>query len=233
MSDCILIVDDDVVLAQSVDNLLQSADYETLIANTAEDGYTLALTGRPNLALLDIMVPVMGGLELCQRIREQSQMPIIFLTALGAVESVVNGLELGADDYLVKPFQPPILLARIKAHLRRAALKSDRDGNEDLLTLAHGALRLDLKSHELYVHGQAVELTPREFDLMRVLTQNAGRVMTAQDLTEQAWGIKPSDSRQASLKLYIHYLRKKIEDDPASPRWLQTVRGVGYRFEDE
>lgn len=226
----VLIVDDDVSVVGSIADLLQEDGFETLEAHTAEDGLHLALTEDPDLALLDIMIPIMGGLELCQEIRRQSDIPIIFVTALGDVDSVVTGLELGADDYLVKPFQPPVLLARVRAHMRRA--QRDREP-DDVLTFANGDFIINVPSRQVTVYGGLVDLTPREFSLLHVLAKNAGRVVTVTDLTEQAWGLEDSDPRRNALKPYIHYLRKKVEQDPASPRWIVTARGVGYRFVDE
>jgi DNA-binding response OmpR family regulator len=228
MKSKILIVDDDIAVTLSIAELLYEAGYETMTANTAEDGLQLALEQHPDLALLDIMIPVMGGLELCQQVRRHKGIPIIFVTALGDVDDVVAGLELGADDYLVKPYQPPVLLARVRAHMRRTR----REPN-DVYIFADGEFIVNVDTREVTVFGEPVDLTPREFSLLHVLVKNAGRVVTVSDLTEQAWGIDDDDSRRSALKPYIHYLRKKLERDPASPRWIVTARGVGYRFVDE
>ncbi|MCO5186315.1 MAG: response regulator transcription factor [Anaerolineae bacterium] len=230
MKSKVLIVDDDISVTDSIADLLREDGFETLQAHTAEDGLDLALTTEPDLALLDIMIPVMGGLELCQEIRRQSDMPIIFVTALGDVDSVVTGLELGADDYLVKPFQPPVLVARVRAHIRRA--QRDREP-DDILTFADGDFVINIPARQVTILGESVDLTPREFSLLHVLANNAGRVVTVSDLTEQAWGLEEDDPRRNALKPYIHYLRKKVELDPAAPRWIVTARGVGYRFVDD
>lgn len=230
MKSKVLIVDDDISVTDSIADLLREDGFETLQAHTAEDGLDLALTIEPDLALLDIMIPVMGGLELCQEIRRQSDMPIIFVTALGDVDSVVTGLELGADDYLVKPFQPPVLVARVRAHIRRA--QRDREP-DDILTFADGDFVINIPARQVTILGESVDLTPREFSLLHVLANNAGRVVTVSDLTEQAWGLEEDDPRRNALKPYIHYLRKKVELDPAAPRWIVTARGVGYRFVDD
>jgi DNA-binding response OmpR family regulator len=222
----ILIVDDDVALAKTLEKILLDAGYTSILAHTAEDGLRLALSHQPDLALLDVMVPSMGGWEACRRLREFSEIPIIFLTALGNIENVVRGLEMGADDYMVKPFEQAEFLARIKALLRRTKTAAR---NPQRYEFGQGALVLDLPSHTVLVSGKAVELTPREFDLLTTLVSNAGRVVATTDLVYQAWGFKDPNARE-SIKPYIHYLRKKIESDPASPRWILTVRGVGYRF---
>jgi DNA-binding response OmpR family regulator len=225
----ILVVDDDVALAKTIETILIDAGFVAVLAHTAEDGLQLARSQKPDLALLDVMVPNMGGWEACQQLREFSDIPIIFLTALGDVENIVRGLEMGADDYLVKPFRQPEILARIKAHLRRA---QPPEGVEERFTFGGGSLLVDLPAHNVKVDARNVELTPREFELLAVLVRNAGRVVTTADLVRQAWGLKDEDA-QDNIKPYIHYLRRKIEADPASPRWIRTVRGVGYRFEEE
>ena len=226
MQQTILVVDDDVPLANTIASLLNSAGFSVITTYTAEDGLESMRQVQPQLAILDIMVPVQGGLELCRQIRTLSDIPIIFLTALGDVEQVVQGLEIGADDYIVKPFRSPELIARIKAHLRR------NPSVEEQATLLHfgdNDIAIDLLARQVTVRGEHVEMTPREYDLLIALAQTPGRVRTNADLLREAWGI---DENQASdnIKPYIHYLRKKFEDDPASPRWILTVRGVGYRF---
>jgi DNA-binding response OmpR family regulator len=226
MQQTILVVDDDGPLASTIASLLNSAGFEVITAYTAEDGLQKMRQAQPQLAILDIMVPVQGGLELCRQIRTFSDAPIIFLTALGDVEYVVRGLEIGADDYIVKPFRSPELVARIKAHMRRAA------GDEEQATLlkyGDNEIAIDLLARQVTVHGEEVEMTPREYDLLITLAQTPGRVRTTADLLREAWGINEAQAGD-NIKPYIHYLRKKLEDDPASPRWILTVRGVGYRF---
>lgn len=222
----ILIVDDDTALAKTIEHILLKANYHTLVAYTAEDGLDLARTAVPHLALLDVMVPSMGGWELCRQIRRFTDIPIIFLTALGSVDNVVRGLEVGADDYIVKPFEQAEILARVMAHLRRSS------GQGKLTTyynLGDGALIVDLAARTVLVAGESVELTPREFDLLAVLVERAGNVVKTADLAEQAWQMNDAGALD-NVKPYIHYLRKKIEADPADPHWIKTVRGVGYRL---
>lgn len=225
----ILVVDDDAALTKTIERILIDAGYTVLLAYTAEDGLRLAKAERPDLALLDIMVPNMGGWEVCRQLREYSDLPIMFLTALGNVESVVRGLEMGADDYMVKPFKTPEFLARIKAQLRRAQAPTNRTS---LFEFGSGALAVDMHAHLVRVEGREVELTPREFELLAILVRNAGRVIPTADLVWKAWGLKDASAKE-NIKPYIHYLRRKIEVDPAAPYWIRTVRGVGYRFADE
>ena len=227
MLERILVVDDDVRLTTTIEVILKEAGYAPLVAHTAEDGLRLAISRQPDLALLDVMMPTMGGWELCRRLREFSNIPIIFLTALSDVTDVVHGLEIGADDYLVKPFKKPELLARIKAHLRRVPESS----MPRVLTFGGGEIVIDLMKRQVEVRGQAVEFTPREFDLLATLARHAGRVLPKAELLRQAWGLGDEDA-QDNLKPSVHYLRKKIEEDSASPRWIVTARGVGYRFVD-
>lgn len=225
----ILVVDDDVVLTKTLEKILKDAQYTPLVAYTAEDGVRLAMSQPIDLILLDVMVPTMGGWEACRQIRLFSNQPIVFLTALGNVENVVYGLEMGADDYLVKPVDHAEFLARIYAHLRRMKKTSPALGR---LEFGHGELIIDLATHLVVVQGKEVELTPREFDMLAVLVANAGRVITTSELVKQAWNMHDKGALD-NAKPYIHYLRKKIEVDPAEPRWILTVRGIGYRFVDE
>ena len=222
----ILVVDDDIPLTKTIMRILLSADYIPIVAYTAEDGVALAKEKNPSLALLDVMVPTMGGWEMCRQIRRFSDMPIIFLTAMGNVENVVQGLEVGADDYIVKPFDQTEMLARIMALIRRI-----NPGKKDQAhySFSNGNLLIDIPGHEVITYGKPVELTKREFALLIVLAANEGKVMTNAELAQQAWQLTDSHALE-NVKPYIHYLRKKIEKDSAAPRWIQTVRGVGYRL---
>lgn len=221
----ILIVEDEIAFSLTLETLLRGAGYEPLVANTTEDGLELARLHRPALVLLDVMVPAMGGWALCQRIREFSDVPVIFLTAVGDTDNVVKGLKMGADDYLVKPVNPAELLARVWVRLRHleqtAAAPPDSFGD--------GELVIDRTAHQVWVQGQEVELRPREFDMLVYLAEHVDEVVTTTDLAKAVWGWA-DDTAVDGIKTYIHHLRRKIEADPAAPRWLQTVRGVGYRF---
>lgn len=231
MSARILVVDDDVALTEMLERLLATAGYRCTATHLAEEGFRLAVAGPVDLVLLDIMVPEMGGWELCRQLRQCSNVPIIFLTALGDAESMVRGLEIGADDYIVKPFEPTVVLARIKAQLRRAGSAAGSNTTTSQLTFGGGELTVDLAARTVTHRKRPVELTPREFDLLAALAGNAGRALSTRELLKRAWSV---DDRAAvvNIKPYIHYLRKKLEDDPSAPRWIQTVRGIGYRFVD-
>jgi two-component system, OmpR family, KDP operon response regulator KdpE len=221
----ILIIDDDENTLWLLSTLLQHNGFDVIKAATANDGLQLARDQKPELVLLDVMMPEMDGWEVCRRLREISAVPIIFLTAKSSVKDVVKGLEIGGDDYIVKPFDNQELLARIRTQLRRGA----SDQSSDELQFANGDLRINFLTREVTVYGQTIELTPKEFTLLSVLARNAGRVLTRSELITQTWGPEYGEANE-SLKLYIHYLRKKIERDPNKPEFILTSRGVGYRF---
>lgn len=220
----ILLIEDDVGLAEFIQFQLQREPYEVLIAHRGEDGLRQAYQWQPNLILLDIMMPEMDGWAVCQRLREISDVPIIFTTALGAERDVVRGLEMGADDYLIKPFGPKELLARIQAVLRRH--EQNRPKGRPYL---NGDLFVDLEQREVRLRGQAVALTPIEFKLLACLIQNEDKVVSHAHLLGQVWGSAYEKERQY-LKLYIWYLRQKLEDNPRRPQYILTERGVGYRL---
>jgi len=228
MTDKVLVIDDDEATVWLVATLLKHNGFAVIEALTAEEGLKLAAQERPDLVLLDIMMPNMDGWEVCRRLREIAEMPIIFLTAKSSATDVVFGLELGADDYVVKPFDNQVLVARVKAHLRRSATAQPADE----LAFDSGGLAINFPKREVRLHGGLVELTPKEFELLSVLARNAGRVLTRAELADQVWGPNYSGANE-SLKLYIHYLRKKIEANPAQPAYILTARGVGYRFTDK
>ncbi|GAB4575747.1 MAG: response regulator transcription factor [Anaerolineae bacterium] len=225
MAEKILVIDDEETTVQLIAILLERRGYEVLKAYRAEDGLRMAYRSHPDLVLLDIMMPEMDGWDVCRRLRELSDVPIIFLTARNEIRDVVKGLEMGADDYIVKPYDNDELVARVRAHLRRSP--SSRVAEE--VVLDGGEFRVNFLTREVRVRGKAVHLTPKEFNLLGVLVRHAGRVLTRNELVSEAWGEEYADAID-SLKLYIHYLRHKIEEDPQRPRYILTSRGVGYRF---
>ena len=180
---------------------------------------------KPDLVLLDLMMPDMDGWEVCRRLRELSDVPIVFLTARSEIRDVVKGLEMGADDYVVKPYDNDELVARVRAHLRRSPTPSVSEE----LVFNGGDFRVNFLNREVKVRNKPVHLTPKEFNLLGVLVRNAGRVITRTDLVKEAWGPEYGYAID-SLKLYIHYLRQKVEIDPDRPEYILTSRGVGYRF---
>ena len=225
MSEKILVIDDEEPTAQLIGMLLERRGFEVIKAYRAEEGLRKAYRHQPDLVLLDIMMPDMDGWEVCKRLREMSDVPIVFLTARGEVRDVVKGLEMGADDYVVKPYDNDELVARVKAHLRR----SPRPSMSDEMVFDGGEFRINFMNREVYVRNELKHLTPKEFNLLGVLVRNAGRVVTRTELVTQAWGEEYGDAID-SLKLYIHYLRQKLEKNPPQPDYILTSRGVGYRF---
>lgn len=225
MAEKILVIDDEETTVQLLSILLERRGYEVIRAYRAEDGLRQAYRSHPELVLLDIMMPEMDGWEVCRRLRELSDVPIIFLTARSEIRDVVKGLEMGADDYIVKPYDNDELVARVRAHLRRAPSPAISEE----LVFNGGDFRLNFLNREVRVRGRQVHLTPKEFNLLGVLVREAGRVITRSELVTEAWGVEYADAID-SLKLYIHYLRQKIEEDPQHPKYILTSRGVGYRF---
>jgi two-component system KDP operon response regulator KdpE len=205
---------------------LENRGYEVQIADDGAEGLRQAYAIQPDLVVLDIMMPDMDGWTVCERLRELSDVPIIFVTAVGKETDIVRGLEMGADDYLVKPFSPRELLARIEAVLRRG----DRDGSDiESRIYQNGPLSVNLESRLVKLDGEEVDLTPIEFKLLSAFIRNEDKVLTHRFLLSQVWGPAYEEERQY-LKLYVWYLRQKIEIDPSDPKLIQTERGVGYRL---
>ncbi|HVU12007.1 MAG TPA: response regulator transcription factor [Phototrophicaceae bacterium] len=225
MSEKILVIDDEEITVNLMSLLLERKGFEVIKAMGAEEGLRKAYRHQPDLVLLDIMMPEMDGWEVCKRLRDMSDVPIIFLTARGDTRDVVHGLELGADDYVPKPFDNDELVARIRAHLRRAP----KPNMSEELAFNGGEFRINFMNREVRVRNELKHLTPKEFNLLGVLVRNAGRVVPRTELVTEAWGEEYGDAID-SLKLYIHYLRQKVERDPERPDYILTSRGVGYRF---
>jgi len=221
----IVIVEDDRLISEPVARALRTAGYETSIAGSGKAGLELVLNQKPDLVILDIMLPEMDGWEVCKAIRESSLVPILMLTALNEEIDRVLGLELGADDYLTKPFSTRELIARVKATLRR--VEFDRVGMAD--DQAVGGIRLDMAQRRVYKHGQKLDLRYKEFELLSLLVAHAGDVVTRAEIFDKVWGTDwLGDMR--TLDVHIRWLREKLEDDPGDPQYIQTVRGVGYRL---
>ena len=221
----IVIVEDDRLISEPVARALRTAGYETSIAGSGKAGLELVLNQKPDLVILDIMLPEMDGWEVCKAIRESSLVPILMLTALNEEIDRVLGLELGADDYLTKPFSTRELIARVKATLRR--VEFDRVGMAD--DQAVGGIRLDMAQRRVYKHGQKLDLRYKEFELLSLLVAHAGDVVTRAEIFNKVWGTDwLGDMR--TLDVHIRWLREKLEDDPGDPQYIQTVRGVGYRL---
>jgi two-component system response regulator RegX3 len=224
----VLLVEDESALAESISyNLLR----EGLSVVTAADGERAMerfRAERPAIVILDLMLPKVSGLDVCRAIRRESQVPILILTAKDAESDKVAGLELGADDYVTKPFSMRELVSRVRAHLRRAemALVAGTKGR-----LEGGPVEVDAESHEAYVRGESVPLTPKEFELLETLIARKGRLLTRQFLIAEIWGPDYFGDTK-TLDVHIKRLRQKIEEDPHRPRHIATVRGLGYKFLD-
>lgn len=228
MKQKILVIDDDLILQQNLADILRSLGYEVDVAGKAVEGLQIAYGSKPDLIILDVMLPGMDGWEICKRFREMTDIPIIFLTALGSEEDVVRGLELGGDDYLVKPVTMKELGARVKALLRRA-YNSNGSTSEISKVIQHEGLIIDFDKHEVMLNGERIDLSPTEFKLLSCLVKHKGRVLPHDFLLSQVWGQEYSGELD-HLRLYISYLRKKIEENPSKPELIQNEWGVGYRF---
>jgi two-component system response regulator RegX3 len=225
----ILVVDDEESYREALSVALQR---EGFIVETASDG-TEALerfdASHPELVLLDVMLPRMSGIDVCRELRTRSRVPIIMVTARNGEIDTVVGLEVGADDYVTKPFRLRELVARVRAALRRApAAPNDDDDSVDVLE--EGEVRIDVGRHEVFVRGNLASLPLKEFELLELLMLNAGRVLTRDVLIDRVWGPNYYGDTK-TLDVHVKRLRAKIEDDPAHPSRIVTVRGVGYRYE--
>jgi len=223
----ILIVDDDKNIVRLMEYTLKAAGFEVLTAYDGQEGLKQIYAHQPDLVILDIMMPNMDGWTVCQRIREFSQVPVIMVTAKDRERDIVRGLDLGADDYVVKPVRMPVLVARVRACLRRAE-QSRADTRQ--ITYTDDYLTVDLPTRRVTVNDELVKLTPTEFSLLARLIQSAGRVLTYKQLLEDVWGWEYTDDIDY-LRIYTWHLRQKIEKDPKKPRYILTEHGVGYRFE--
>jgi DNA-binding response OmpR family regulator len=223
----VLLVEDDELIVESVRYGLEQTGYRVLTALDGATGLALAREKQPDIVLLDVMLPVLDGFQVCRTLRNESKVPIIMLTARGEEPDKVIGLELGADDYVVKPFGMRELVARIRAQLRRIEMESaPAQANR---TVRVGAVTLDLDQHLVTKAGQPVELRPREFELLAVLMSQPGHAFEREELLDAVWGIDwIGDTR--TLDVHIRRLRQALEDDPGDPCYISTVRGRGYRF---
>jgi two-component system response regulator MtrA len=221
MTPRILVVDDDIALAEMIGIVLQSEGFETAFCADGAEAPEAFRTTKPDLVLLDLMLPGLDGIEVCSRIRAESGTPIIMLTAKSDTTDVVKGLESGADDYMVKPFNPKELVARIRTRLRPTP-----DAPAARLTI--GDLVVDAAAHEVRRGDKRINLTPLEFDLLLALASKPQQVFTREMLLEQVWGYHyKADTRLVNV--HVQRLRAKVEDDPDNPKIVMTVRGVGYR----
>ena len=228
----VLVVDDDPTVSEVVAGYLTRAGFDVDVAADGPSAVARAMAQPPELVVLDLMLPGMDGLEVCRRIRETGPMPVIMLTARGDEEDRVLGLEVGADDYVTKPFSPRELVLRVESVLRRAgapATAQSAPSTPRLTGLRAGPLALDPTARRAARHGRELALTIREFDLLEFFLRNPGRATSREELMRRVWGWEFGDL--STVTVHVRRLREKIEDDPARPRLINTVWGVGYRFD--
>lgn len=233
MSETILIVEDEASLQETLAYNLKRSGYQVLTASDGQAALQVARRHKPDLVVLDVMLPIIDGFEVCRILRQETNIPILMLTAREEEIDRVIGLEMGADDYLTKPFSMRELQARIKALLRRVRLDRSEFENKSDSTqevLAFEDLELDLTRHELRVQGRPLPVKPKEFELMVYLARHRGQVLTRDLLLERVWGWDFSGGSR-TVDVHIRWLREKIEPHPSNPTRIITVRGTGYRFE--
>ena len=227
MNELVLVVDDEQKIVKIARDYLEQSGFRVLSAADGKLALAIARHDRPDLIVLDLMLPGMDGLDVCRSLRRESDVPIIMLTARAEEADRLIGLELGADDYIVKPFSPRELVARVRALLRRAQGKVTGPGR-----LQVGDLEIDLEGHRASRTGQAIKLTPLEFNILAILAQRPGQTFTRAQLLDRLHGVAYGGIDR-SIDAHIKNLRRKLEDDPVEPRFILTVYGVGYQFTDE
>ena len=225
----VLVIEDDRNTADLVALYLEREGFRTVTAGDGETGLALAERYRPDLVVLDLMLPKIDGWEVCRRLRQKSEVPVIMLTARGEEIDRVSGLTLGADDYVVKPFSPRELVARVKAVLRRVPRP---DAGAKTL-LSHADVVLDLEKRRLSVEGRPVSLTPHEYALLKALMSAPGRIFTRDEMLNHLYPRGEAVVIDRVVDVHIGKLRQKIEPDPSEPRYILTIRGIGYRFADQ
>lgn len=224
----VLVVDDEPSFAEALTVGLRRRGFEVRAVADGRTALAEINEAPPDLVLLDVMLPGMSGLDVCREIRKNSSVPLIMLTALGEETDAVVGLEIGADDYVVKPYRLHELVARMRAVLRRASGQPPE--SIDAACLAEGDVALDIDRHELRVRGELVTLALKEFELLAYLLRNAGRVVTRDSLMQNVWGYDYVGDTK-TIDVHVKRLRAKIEDDPSNPQRITTIRGLGYRYE--
>jgi two-component system KDP operon response regulator KdpE len=224
----ILVVDDETEIVRALRRSLTAHGYKVFTASSGEEAFDVLSRHRPDLVLLDLLLPGMSGLEVCRRMRVESNMPIIVLSVKGAERDKVEALDLGADDYVSKPFGMDEVLARVRVALRHVARA--QDGTHP--NFRAGPLQVDFALRRVQLNGADIQLTPTEYDLLKVFIAYRGKILTRQMLLKEIWGAE-AHARAHSLHVYVAQLRRKIEPIPEDPRFILTIPGVGYRFSDE
>ncbi len=227
MSDLILVIEDEPKIARLARDYLEKYGYRVLLAADGPTGLAAARRESPDLVLLDLLLPGLDGREVCRRLRAESAVPIIMLTALAEESDQIVGLELGADDYITKPFSPAVLVARVRAALRRA-----RGDLAEATVLRRGDLEIDTDAHAVTLAGHSLRLTPHEFKLLVALARRPGQSLSRDQLLDELHGAADLGGIDRSVDSHIKNLRRKLERDPERPPFIETVYGVGYRFVD-
>jgi two-component system, OmpR family, response regulator RegX3 len=222
----ILLVEDEESLAESIRYSLEREGYAVSVAGDGRVAIERFRADAPDLVILDLMLPEMSGLDVCRMIRENSTVPIVMVTAKDSEADKVTGLELGADDYVTKPFSVRELVSRIRAHLRRVRMQAPPRGEE---ILTGGPIEMDVSRHEVKISGQSVAFPPKEFELLQAFLRRKGRLLTREHLIEEIWGYDYVGDTK-TLDVHVKRIRQKIEGDPHEPKLLLTVRGLGYKF---
>lgn len=225
----LLVVDDEIAIAELISSIFTAEGMEVAAFNDPCAALASFADNNYDLAIIDIMMPVMDGYELCRGIREHSDMPVIFLSAKDEEADIVAGFTLGADDYVTKPFKPRELVARVKAHLRRSATRKVSASAEEGILAAQG-VEVDTRSHAVTMHDVPLQLTPKEFAILAHLIENQGKPVPSKDLYEAAWGEKANASSANTVMVHIRHLRQKLAEVDSSKEIIQTAWGVGYRI---
>ncbi|NES15636.1 MULTISPECIES: response regulator transcription factor [Micromonospora] len=223
----VLVVEDEESFSDALSYMLRKEGFEVSVAATGPSALTEFDRTGADIVLLDLMLPEMSGTEVCRQLRQRSHVPIIMVTARDSEIDKVVGLEIGADDYVTKPYSPRELVARIRAVLRRQSAEAAESGAP---TLAAGPVRMDIERHVVTVDGAPVQLPLKEFELLELLLRNAGRVLTRGQLIDRVWGADYVGDTK-TLDVHVKRLRSKVEPEPSAPRYIVTVRGLGYKFE--
>jgi two-component system, OmpR family, response regulator RegX3 len=226
----VLVVEDEPAIVEAVSYALELEGFQVMSARGGREGLETARRVNPAVVILDVMLPGMSGLDVCRQLRRESDVPIIMLTAKEGEADKVAGLELGADDYITKPFSMRELVARVRAQLRRASKSGALSGSNEVLR--GGAVELDVDAHEVRVGGESIPVRPKEFDLLESLMRRRGRLATRETLINEVWGPDYFGATK-TLDVHIKRLRQKLEVDPTQPTHIVTVRGLGYKFVDE
>lgn len=232
MNEKILVVDDEPEIADLVAVYLENEDYRVYKFYTAREALACISQEDLDLAILDVMLPGISGFELCQKIREQHTYPIIMLTAKDAEIEKITGLTLGADDYVTKPFRPLEMMARVKAQLRRYKRYNPAVSAEEQNVLIHAGLVINITSHECTLNDRRLDLTPTEFEILKILCQKKGRVVSSEELFHEIWQDEYYQKSNNTITVHIRHLREKLGDTTEHPRYIHTVWGVGYKIEN-